>query len=72
MGEIIIDIDYTGEIGVVLFHPSARDFRIQVGHRIAHLILEKIKTTALQIYGLSVQLLGTIEDFLGEYGIAGQ
>ena len=48
MGARVIDSDYLGEIGVVLFNNSAMDFPVQVGDRIAQLILEKIKTLAIQ------------------------
>ena len=48
MGARVIDSDYRGEIGVVLFNHSAVDFPVQVGDRIAQLILEKIKTPVVQ------------------------
>ena len=48
VGAWVIDSDYWGEIGVVLFNHSAVDFPIQVGDKIAQLILEKIKTPAVQ------------------------
>ena len=48
VGAGVIDNDYRGEIGVVLFNHSAVDFPIQVGDRIAQLFLEKIKTPAVQ------------------------
>ena len=44
----MIDSDYQGEIGVVLFNHSAVDFPVQVGDSVAQLILEKIKTLAVQ------------------------
>ena len=40
----VIDADYRGEIGVVLFNHSEEDFQIKQGDRIAQLILEKIET----------------------------
>ena len=48
VGAGVVDRDYRGEIGVVLFNHSAVDFPVQVGDRIAQLILEKIKTPAVQ------------------------
>ena len=48
VGAGVIDSDYRGEIGVVLFNHSAVDFPVRVGDRIAQLILEKIKTPAVQ------------------------
>ena len=44
----VINSDYQGAIGVVLFNHSAIDFQVQVGDRIAQLILEKIKTPTIQ------------------------
>jgi len=41
VGAGVIDRDYRGEIGVVLFNLSKHDFTINVGQRIAQLILEK-------------------------------
>ena len=38
----VIDRDYTGGIGVIIFKHSINDFKIQKGHRIAQLIIEKI------------------------------
>ena len=44
VGAGVIDADYRGEIGVVLFNHSEEDFQIKQGDRIAQLILEKIET----------------------------
>ena len=41
-GARVIDADYTGPIGVVLFNHGDQDFQIQEGDRIAQLILEQI------------------------------
>ena len=41
-GAGVIDIDYTGPIGVVLFNHGDQEFQIQEGDRIAQLILEQI------------------------------
>lgn len=38
----VIDRDYSGEIKVILYNSSDKDFEIQKGDRIAQLILEKI------------------------------
>ena len=48
VGAGVIDSDYPGEIGVILFNHSTVDFPVQVGDRIAQLILEKIKTPTVQ------------------------
>lgn len=42
VGAGVIDSDYRGNVGVVLFNHSERDFPVQVGDRIAQLILERI------------------------------
>ena len=44
VGVGVVDSDYRGEIKVVLFNHFAEDFVVQVGDRIAQLILERIKT----------------------------
>ena len=42
MGAGVIDVDYTGPIGIVLFNHGEQDFQIKEGDRIAQLILEQI------------------------------
>ena len=44
VGAGVIDADYRGEVGVVLFNHSEEDFEVKAGDRIAQLILEKIAT----------------------------
>jgi dUTP pyrophosphatase len=44
VGAGVIDIDYTGNVGVILFNHSDGAFLIKKGDRIAQLILEKIST----------------------------
>ena len=44
VGAGVVDLDYWGEIKVLLFNHSAEDFAVQVGDRIAQLILERIET----------------------------
>ena len=41
-GAGVIDTDYTGPIGIVLFNHGDQDFNIQKGDRIAQLILEQV------------------------------
>ena len=43
-GAGVIDSDYRGPVGVVLFNHSDEDYEIKCGDRIAQLILEKIIT----------------------------
>jgi len=42
VGAGVIDRDYTGEIGIVLFNHGNLDFKITQGDRIAQIICEKI------------------------------
>lgn len=44
VGAGVIDQDYRGPVGVVLFNHSQVPFEIKVGDRIAQLILEKIES----------------------------
>ena len=67
VGARVIDSNYRGEIGIVLFNHSAVDFPIQVGDRIAQLILEKIKNLAVQ----RVIVLSAIDRGSGGFGSTG-
>ena len=42
VGAGVIDADYRGNVGVVLFNHGAEDLEVKVGDRVAQLILEKI------------------------------
>lgn len=42
VGAGVVDYDYRGEVGVVLFNHGEEDFEVKVGDRIAQLILERI------------------------------
>ena len=44
MGAGVVDADYRGSVGVVLYNYSDVDFEVKVGDRIAQLIVEKIQT----------------------------
>ncbi|KAJ7958044.1 deoxyuridine 5'-triphosphate nucleotidohydrolase-like [Quillaja saponaria] len=44
VGAGVIDADYRGSIGVILFNHSDVDFEVKMGDRIAQLIIEKIMT----------------------------
>ena len=48
VGAGVIDSDYRGELGVILFNFSNDDFCINMGDRIAQLIFEKIKTPKIK------------------------
>ena len=44
VGAGVIDEDYRGNVGVVLFNHSAKDFKVNRGDRVAQLIIEVIQT----------------------------
>ena len=44
VGAGVVDLDFWGEIKVILFNHYVEDFRVQAGDRIAQLILERIDT----------------------------
>ncbi|KAL4570982.1 hypothetical protein LXL04_017731 [Taraxacum kok-saghyz] len=44
VGAGVIDADYRGPVGVILFNHSDTDFEVKAGDRIAQLIIEKIIT----------------------------
>ena len=64
VGAGVVDQDYRGEVGVILFNHSDSDFQVKQGDRIAQLILEKIETPAVQ----EVQELGDTERGSGGFG----
>ena len=44
VGAGVVDADYTGPVGVILFNHGYEDFVVKTGDRIAQLILERIRT----------------------------
>jgi len=48
VGAGVIDEDYRGNVGVILFNHSDTDFVVKTGDRIAQLILEKIELVPTQ------------------------
>lgn len=44
VGAGVIDVDYRGNVGVILFNHSDDEFKIARGDRVAQLILERIHT----------------------------
>jgi len=42
VGAGVVDADYRGNVGVVLFNLGTEDFHVSIGDRVAQLILEKI------------------------------
>ncbi len=68
VGAGVIDADYRGPVGVILFNHSDTDFTIHAGDRIAQLILELIVTPqVLEVEDLDATTRG--EGGFGSTGI---
>jgi len=67
VGAGVIDQDYTGNVGVVLFNHAAIDFEIKKGDRIAQLICEKIEYPEIE----EVSSLNSTERGEGGFGSTG-
>ncbi|XP_011505279.1 PREDICTED: deoxyuridine 5'-triphosphate nucleotidohydrolase [Ceratosolen solmsi marchali] len=67
VGAGVIDADYRGELGVVLFNHSDIDFVVKRGDRIAQLICEKIAYPDLE----EVQTLDETKRGTGGFGSTG-
>ena len=48
-GAGVVDEDYRGPVGVVLFNHSEDDFEVKRGDRIAQLVLERIATPPVEV-----------------------
>ena len=48
IGAGVINVNYRGEVGVILFNFSDQDFVVNMGDRIAQIIFEKIKTPQIK------------------------
>ena len=60
VGAGVVDGDYRGEVGVVLFNHGDQDFEVKMGDRIAQLILEKIDTPPVEeVQGLDDTVRGS-------------
>ena len=60
VGAGVLDSDYRGDVGVVLFNHGDQDFEVKMGDRIVQLILEKIDTPPMEeVQGLSSTVRGT-------------
>mmetsp|Transcript_30552 Transcript_30552/g.68418 ORF Transcript_30552/g.68418 Transcript_30552/m.68418 type:complete len:176 (-) Transcript_30552:81-608(-) len=70
VGAGVVDADYRGNVGVVLFNFGQEDFNVAVGDRIAQLILEQISMVpAVQVEELTETERG--EGGFGSTGVAG-
>ena len=68
VGAGVIDADYRGPVGVVLFNFGENDFQIRKGDRIAQLILEKIEIAPV----LEVKSLDETDRGAGGFGSTGR
>lgn len=53
VGAGVIDSDYRGLLGVLLFNFGSEDFSIKVGDRIAQMVLERIETPEVEVVEVS-------------------
>jgi dUTP pyrophosphatase len=67
VGAGVIDEDYRGNVGVILFNHSEVDFEVKRGDRIAQLVLEHISTPEV----IEVQSLDETERATGGFGSTG-
>lgn len=68
VGAGVIDSDYRGPLGVLLFNFSDEPFQVRIGDRIAQLIIERISTPEVAI----VDELPTTDRGAGGFGSTGQ
>ncbi|KAE9596103.1 putative dUTP diphosphatase [Lupinus albus] len=60
VGAGVIDADYRGAVGVILFNHSDVDFEVKIGDRVAQLILEKIVTPdVVEVHDLDSTVRGS-------------
>ncbi len=64
----MIDYDYRGNVGVVLFNLAKQEYKIQKGDRIAQLVLERIFTPPV----VEMDSLDNTERGTGGYGSTGK
>ncbi len=69
VGAGVIDSDYRGEVKVLLFNFSTTDFKINVGDRIAQLIIEKYTRTDIE--EVTEGDLDSTERWAGGFGSTG-
>lgn len=68
-GAGVVDADYRGEIKIILFNHSNKDFEISKGDRIAQLVLEKILLT--EVEEITVEQLDKTERNEAGFGSTG-
>lgn len=67
-GAGVIDYDYRGNVGVILFNHGPNDFDVKRGDRIAQLILERISMAGIE----EVEELDITERGAGGFGSTGE
>merc|ERR1711957_467348 len=67
VGAGVVDFDYRGEVGVVLFNFGNEDFIVAAGDRIAQLVLEEISMAGC----VKVESLSSTERGSGGFGSTG-
>lgn len=67
VGAGVVDYDYRGNVGVILFNLSENDFAVKTGDRVAQLILERISTPEV----VEVEDLEETERGAGGFGSTG-
>ena len=67
-GAGVVDYDYRGDVGVILFNHNTEDFYVKKGDRVAQLILERISMASC----IEVEELGSTERGAGGFGSTGE
>jgi len=67
VGAGVVDADYRGEVGVVLFNHGPEDFSVKVGDRVAQLVVEQVDMSECQ----EVEDLDSTERGCGGFGSTG-
>ena len=66
-GAGVVDYDYRGNVGVILFNHADKDFEVKKGDRVAQMILERITTPEV----VEVEDLEATERGAGGFGSTG-
>jgi dUTP pyrophosphatase len=66
-----IDSDYRGEIGVILYNTSKRDFAVVVGDRIAQIVFQRYAEARFLLNGVDIPNEETTERGDGGFGSTG-
>jgi dUTP pyrophosphatase len=68
VGAGVVDEDFRGQVGVLLYNHANTDFEVKEGDRVAQLVLEKIETPdVVQVDELESTIRGS-----GGFGSTGQ